>query len=156
MDSIEELDLDYDTNLGGDASSFGIESTLELPPVADLKEGEGEGESDVGLTSLELAVALAMEACQWELAFYAWCDSYLYGEREAAVLDIPLVREVLKCERNYWGPCYFLRNTVEAKGKYYAIMAAQAALSAVQKRNKTLLIQKVIYYTGMSEKAGGI
>ena len=159
-----KIDLDYDTDLNSDAAGFGI-GLEELPPpenetvalVAHLPGGAGvdplPGSSELGLNE---AIVLAMEACKWECTFYAWCDEYLHGVRQEALQDISLVRYALARVRNYWGPAYFNSRTPKAHARYNAVMAAQATLSAVERRNKLPLIQKIIYYTGMAEKSGGI
>jgi len=158
------INLDYDDALNEDASGFGI-GLEELPPpenetisvIAHPPEvqapGALPGSSELGLND---AIALAQEACKWEHTFYGWCDQYLHGAKQEALQDIPLVRYTLVRVRNYWGPAFFSTNTPtpRAHARYHAVMAAQAALSAAEKRNKLPLIQKVIYYTSVIEKEG--
>ncbi len=168
------IDLDYDTALSEDAEGFGISSKiiqlaalgLKVPeqllqtaePIAHPSRGTVPRDTTDGASEFELeaAVVLAMEACQWELTFYTWCDEYLHGTKQEAMADILLVRELLKRKRNYWGPCYFTTKSEKAKVKYYGLMAAQAAIGAVERRNKLPLIQKVIYYTGVIEESVGV
>ncbi|KKK77324.1 hypothetical protein LCGC14_2854770 [marine sediment metagenome] len=158
------IDLDYDTDLNNDAEGFGIGleelpppenetiTAIAHPPMLGTVANPLPGSSELGLNE---AIALAQEACKWECTFYAWCDEYLHGVRQEALQDTSLVRYALARLRNYWGPAFFNTGTPKAHARYHAIMAAQAALSAVERRNKLPLIQKVIYYTGVIERDGG-
>lgn len=147
-----DIDLNFDADLDKDADGFGISTdklVVSVDANVDVIPIVHEIEPHKEVTNLEAAVALAMEVCHWEFIFYAWCDTYLYGERQEAMLDIPLVRGSLKYIRDYWGPRFFTHKTEEARRRYYSIMAAQAALSAVERRNVTPLIQKIVYYTSI-------
>ena len=109
----QNIDLDYDTNLNGDAKGFGISDALiEAQPLAHPPADQETvalsapsplvaiATKNNNIIGPEGAVRLAMEVCQWEFTFYAWCDEYLYGVRGEALLDIPLVRYKLRCVRN--------------------------------------------------------
>ena len=159
----QSIDLDYDSDLDGDAEGFGISNTtitkapaIAHPPGGQCLVAPAHVIPNDSLIGTEGAVRLAMEVCQWEFTFYSWASEYLSGVRGEALLDIPLVRYKLMHVRNYWGPKHFAKGEALARTRYYAIMAAQAALSAVERKNKLPLIQKVIYYTGMVEKYGGM
>lgn len=144
------IDLDFDEDLTKDAQGFGIGSEIVLEPVELLSEVSNTKVSD--LTDLEAAIMLAMEVCQWEHNFYTWCDMYLYGKRQEALRDISFVRAVLKQARSHWGPRFFTTHEERQRKKYYAVMAAQAALSAVERSNKIPLIQKIVYYASVAKE----
>ena len=162
MATVADINLDFDANLNDDAEGFGIEPAAIAHPPAVLSAGAlpvSEASAVMSApaptpTNLEAAITLAMEVCSWEFTFFAWCDEYLYGAKKEALLDIPFVREVLRCARNYWGPRYFTKGSEEARERYYGIMAAQAALSAVERYNKGPLIQKILYYVDVAGNGG--
>ena len=156
------IDLDYDENLDNDASSFGISMSTETaalvahPPTVQAPDPIPVPQHDPivedHVLGLNDAIVLAMEVCSWEYTFYSWCNEYLHGVRPEALQDIPVMRDILRRVRNYWGPMYFTTGSEKARVRYFSIMTAQAAVSAVERRNKQPLIQKILYYTGMIEK----
>ncbi len=162
------IDLNFDEDLGRDAEAFGFitdeapvaqspEGTVishEVMPVITPTRAAHDGnveEAQLDASYLDDAVALVMEICFWECTFYTWCEEYLHGggEKDAVMAGIPYVRDRLSVVRHYWGPRYFRFNQEMARDRYFAVIAAQAVLSAVERRNKDHLIQKAVYYASL-------